>query len=363
MHIEILSLFPGFFHGPLDVSILKRAQENGLLQIDLVDIRSYSQDRYHKVDDRPYGGGPGMVMMADPVVRAIRDKKKSGSRVIYLTPQGEVLNAKKCRSLAKFKHLILLCGHYEGIDERAVELEVDEQISIGDFVLTNGCLASLVLLDALVRFIPGVLGHADGACVDSFEGGLLDWPHYTRPEEFEGKEVPKVLLSGDHQQIELWRRKAALEKTKKWRPDLYQQFLLKEDKSKAEDSEKRATVYKRAELVKVILGCFQLTRSVKFYKEVLQLKIIEKSDLEAKFDLAPITFTLVQTNAQLQTCQEQVFFATVSKQIFRQLFQAIETKKIGKNSVDVMLIDKNLMHLSVRDPDGYQWLVQEEARK
>lgn len=218
--IDILSLFPGYFTGPFDESIIKRAREKGLVEIRLSDIRSFTDNRYRKVDDRPYGGGPGMVMMPQPVTAAIRQVKTAESRVIYLSPQGKVLTAAKSRELAEAKHLILLCGHYEGIDQRVLDLEVDEEISIGDYVLTNGCLAAIVLVDSVLRFIPGVLGHALAADEDSFENGILDCPHYTRPEVFEGLSVPTVLLSGNHQEIAKWRREQALKKTGEARPDL-----------------------------------------------------------------------------------------------------------------------------------------------
>lgn len=220
MRIDILSLFPDYFHGPFDESIIKRAREKGILEINLIDIRNYADNRYRKVDDRPYGGGPGMVLMPQPTTSAIRCVKSPESKVIYLSPQGTPLTAAKCRELAKIKHLILLCGHYEGVDERVLEGDVDEEISIGDYVLTNGCLPAIVLVDATVRFLPGVLGHESAADEDSFEQGIFDCPHYTRPEVFEGKSVPNVLLSGDHKKIEEWRRKTALEKTKRVRPDL-----------------------------------------------------------------------------------------------------------------------------------------------
>lgn len=219
---DILSLFPGYFRGPFDESIIGRARERGLIEINLIDIRDFTCDKHRRVDDRPYGGGPGMVMMAAPVAEAIASVKKSGARVIYLTPQGRQLTAKRCRELAAPSHLILLCGHYEGIDERALEKCVDEEISIGDYVLTNGCLPAIVLIDAVVRFIPGVLGHGDAAACDSFERGLLDCPHYTRPEWFEGMRVPEVLLSGDHKKIEEWRHEQSLNKTRRERPDLLQ---------------------------------------------------------------------------------------------------------------------------------------------
>lgn len=220
MLIDLLSLFPGYFNGPLNESIIKRAREKGLVNVRLTDIRDFADNRYHKVDDRPYGGGPGMVMMPQPVAAAIRSVRTPQSRVIYLTPQGNRLTAAKSRKLAQESHLILLCGHYEGIDQRILDLEVNEEISIGDYVLTNGCLAAIVVLDSLIRFIPGVLGHELAAEEDSFENGILDCPHYTRPEVFEGLTVPSVLLSGNHQEIAKWRHEQALKKTKEIRPDL-----------------------------------------------------------------------------------------------------------------------------------------------
>ena len=220
MRIDILSLFPDYFKGPFDESIIKIARAKGIIELNLVDIRHFADNKHRKVDDRPYGGGPGMVMMPQPTTSAIRSVRNPLSRVIYLSPQGNPLTAKKCRELAKVEHLVLLCGHYEGIDERVLQSDVDEEISIGDYVLTNGCLPAIVLVDALVRFIPGVLGHESAANEDSFENGILDCPHYTRPEVFEGKKVPEVLLNGDHKKIEEWRRKIALEKTKRVRPDL-----------------------------------------------------------------------------------------------------------------------------------------------
>lgn len=161
-----------------------------------------------------------MVLMAPPVAKAIRSVRSPQARVVYLSPQGKILTAAKCRELAACEHLVLLCGHYEGVDERVLESDVDEEISIGDYVLTNGCLAAIVLVDAVVRFVPGVLGHELAACEDSFEKGILDCPHYTRPEVFENRQVPEVLLSGNHQKIAEWRREAALKKTRLVRPDL-----------------------------------------------------------------------------------------------------------------------------------------------
>jgi tRNA (guanine37-N1)-methyltransferase len=220
MKIDILSLFPEYFQGPFDVSILKRAQENNLLKINHVDLRKFGLGKHHKVDDRPYGGGPGMVLRPEPLAEAIRTVLTEESHVILLSPQGRVLNSPTSQTLAKKDHLILICGHYEGVDERIIEAFVDEEISIGDFVLTNGGPAAVVLVEAVSRFIPGVLGHEEAAYQDSFVNGIFDAPHYTRPYDFEGMKVPDVLINGHHALIQQWREKKAYEKTKLVRPDL-----------------------------------------------------------------------------------------------------------------------------------------------
>jgi tRNA (guanine37-N1)-methyltransferase len=220
MKIDILSLFPDYFKGPFDESIIGQARKKGIIDINLVNIRDYADNKHRRADDRPYGGGPGMVLMPEPVAKAIRDVRSPKGHVVYLSPQGSLLNAAKSRQLASYEHLVLLCGHYEGIDERVLHSDVDEEISIGDYVLTNGCLPAIVLVDAMVRFIPGVIGHESAANEDSFEAGLFDCPHYTRPEVFEGQQVPEVLLSGNHQMIKEWRHQQALKKTKRVRPDL-----------------------------------------------------------------------------------------------------------------------------------------------
>lgn len=220
MQIDILSLFPEFFESPLNVSILKRAQEKGLVQIACIDIRDFAEGKHRKVDDRPFGGGPGMVLMPGPVVAAIRSLRRSESRAIYLSPQGQKLDHKLCEQLAHHTHLILVCGHYEGVDQRIIDQEIDQEISIGDFVLTSGCPAALALIDATVRFLPGVLGHEEAARDDSFQHGIFEGPAYTRPVEFEGIRVPDVLKSGNHKEIEQWRQCQGLKKTERVRPDL-----------------------------------------------------------------------------------------------------------------------------------------------
>jgi tRNA (guanine37-N1)-methyltransferase len=220
MEIEILSLFPEYFRGPFDVSMLKRAQENGLLTIRHTQIRDFAENKHKRVDDRPFGGGPGMVLSPEPVAKAIRSVKRPNSHVVYLTPQGSVLTAAKCQELSQKEHLIILCGHYEGVDERVLQKEVNEEISIGDYVLTNGCAAAIIVIDAMARFIPDVIGHPEAVQEDSFQNGIFDGPAYTRPENFEGMEVPEVLRGGHHAEIKEWRKTQALEKTRRVRPDL-----------------------------------------------------------------------------------------------------------------------------------------------
>lgn len=215
MHVDILSLSPEYFESPFNVSILKRAKEKGLLTTSFINIRDFAEGRYKRVDDRPYGGGPGMLMMPGPSLKAIRSVKRPNSHTIYLSPQGKVLDAKRAFELSKMEHLILFCGHYEGADQRIIDAEVDEEISIGDYVLTNGCLPAIVLVDSVVRFIPGVLGNEESALNDTFQEGKFEGPQYTRPEVFEGRSVPDILLSGHHAQIEKWRLDEGLKRSKR----------------------------------------------------------------------------------------------------------------------------------------------------
>jgi len=220
IEIQILTPIPNIAEGVLRESILGRAQESGLVKLEAVDLRRWTHDRHRTVDDAPYGGGPGMVMKIEPIASALNDLRRLGTRVIFLTPQGRPLRQPLVREFAQAKHLILLCGHYEGVDQRVAEHLVDEEISIGDYILTNGVLGALVLTDAIVRLLPGVLGDDQSAVTESFEKGLLDHPHYTRPEDFNGWKVPSILLSGNHGAIAKWREERALEATNKRRPDL-----------------------------------------------------------------------------------------------------------------------------------------------
>ncbi|HYK84036.1 MAG TPA: tRNA (guanosine(37)-N1)-methyltransferase TrmD [Ktedonobacteraceae bacterium] len=219
MHFDIFTLFPGMFQGPFTESILKRAQERGLLSIALHNIRDVTTDRHHIVDDYPYGGGAGMVMKPEPIFAAIEAVYQSGP-IILLTPQGRLFNQHIAMELAAEPRLTLLCGHYEGIDERVRQHLVTDEISIGDYVLTGGELAAMIVVDAVSRLLPGVLA-ADSTQEESHTSGLLEYPQYTRPPEFRGWRVPDVLLSGHHEQIARWRRKEALRLTRQLRPDLF----------------------------------------------------------------------------------------------------------------------------------------------
>jgi tRNA (guanine37-N1)-methyltransferase len=225
VRIDILTLFPAICEGPLSESILKRAREKGLLDIRVHNIRKWAVDKHLTTDDTPYGGGQGMVMKCEPIfaaVEAVRADAGGGpSRVVYLSPSGRQLTHAVAAGLAAAGgHLILLCGHYEGVDHRVIEHLVNEEISIGDYVLTNGAIAAVVLVDAVARLIPGVLGDENSAAEDSFAHGLLEGPQYTRPAEFRGWRVPDILLSGNHAQIARWRAEQALEKTRQARPDM-----------------------------------------------------------------------------------------------------------------------------------------------
>ncbi|MDR1413328.1 MAG: tRNA (guanosine(37)-N1)-methyltransferase TrmD [Puniceicoccales bacterium] len=220
LRFDCLSLFPEMLEGFISCSIIGRAVQSGLVQICSHNLRDWATDRRHVADDSPFGGGSGMVMKPEPIFRAVEELRSADARVIFLCPDGEILTAKLAEDLSKEKHLILLSGHYEGVDERVREVLVDREISIGDYVLTNGTLPSAVLIDSIVRQIPGVLGDANSLHQDSFSDGLLSFPQYTRPAEFLGMPVPDVLLSGNHEEIAQWRREQRLLRTKKRRPDL-----------------------------------------------------------------------------------------------------------------------------------------------
>ncbi|MDN3653922.1 tRNA (guanosine(37)-N1)-methyltransferase TrmD [Thalassotalea ponticola] len=232
LRIEVISLFPEMFTAITESGVTGRAIRKGLIDFNCINPRDFTHDKHRTVDDRPYGGGPGMLMMVQPLRDAIHAAKQSAgddAHVIYLSPQGRKLDQAGVRELSQHKKLVLIAGRYEGIDERLIESEVDEEWSVGDFVLTGGELPAMTLIDAVARFVPGVLGHNQSAEQDSFSDGLLDCPHYTRPEVLDGKSVPKVLLSGNHEHIRQWRMQQSLARTWHRRPELLKDLALTEE--------------------------------------------------------------------------------------------------------------------------------------
>jgi tRNA (guanine37-N1)-methyltransferase len=237
--ISIISIFPGLFQSVFAESMIKRAQEKGLLEISIYDLRDFSEDKHRRVDDYPYGGGAGMVMKPEPffkAVRAVRERSPVKGKAILMSPQGLRLTQDKLKELSKEKHLIILCGHYEGIDERVRAYLADEEISIGDYILTGGEIPAMVLVDALARLIPGVLS-TSSLEEESFACGLLEYPQYTRPQEYEGMCVPEILLSGDHEKIRQWRYEEALKRTLKLRPDLLRNKGLAAEEARKPDGD------------------------------------------------------------------------------------------------------------------------------
>lgn len=224
MKFHVLTIFPEFFRGPFEHGVVAKAKAAGKLDIQVHDLRTWTTDRHRTVDDRPFGGGAGMVMKPQPIFEAVEavmgPERRVGQRVILLTPQGQLFNQAKARELSDCAELLLICGRYEGVDERVAQELADEELSIGDYVLSGGELAAAIVLDATARLLPGVLGNNESAAAESFEGEGFDYPHWTRPADFRGWKVPEVLLEGHHAQIEKWRRQAAKEKTRRNRPDL-----------------------------------------------------------------------------------------------------------------------------------------------
>jgi len=242
MRIDVVTLFPGIVETPIRESILGRAQAKGSVTINVVNLRDYAEGRHRVTDDTPFGGGGGMILKPEPLIRAVEALRSARSRVILLDPQGIPFTQAHARRLAREEHLILLCGRYEGVDERVRELVVDGEISIGDYVLTGGELPALVVIDATVRLIPGVLGNESASANDSFHDGLLEGPQYTRPEEFRGKRVPDILLSGNHQKIREWRRRAMLWRTFRRRPELLDTADLTPEEQKIVEGFRRGVI-------------------------------------------------------------------------------------------------------------------------
>ncbi len=365
MRIDILSLFPEYFSGPFDQSIIKRAQAKGIIDIRLTDIRTFSEGRHQRVDDRAFGGGPGMVMMAEPVEKAICSVESHESHVIYLSPKGTPLTAAKCRELADKKHLVLLCGHYEGIDQRVLDRKVDEELSIGDYVLTNGCLAAIVLVDAMARFIPGVIGHAEAALQDSFEKGLLDCPHYTRPEHYKGEAVPEVLLAGDHQKVAAWRLEQSLIITQRFRPDLWVRYLAMQESAplnEGQQEKKRKGCLRDAgksgRIVKFNLKVKDLKRSKKFYRDILGLECLSTAEDRVVLQLEDQQIILLP-GGNGKSRGDSFEIQLSSQRSLQSAAQWVSRTATGETVLDEK---QQLLAVTVTDPDGYLWIMSVNTR-
>jgi tRNA (guanine37-N1)-methyltransferase len=344
--VDILSLFPETFSSVLETSMLKKIQDKGLIDIRLSNIRDFSENKQAQVDDRPFGGGPGMVLMPGPVQRCIENVKQNNSHVVYFSPQGQPLNAKKSKELAEHPHLVFLCGHYEGIDQRVLDMYVDEELSIGDYVLTNGCLPAMVTLDSLMRFIPGALGHEEAAQQDSFENDLLDCPHYTRPDTYNGIIVPEPLRSGNHKSIAKWRLQQSLEKTRSVRPDLYYRYLGNKQNFQEE------TRPLNSALSQIVLPVENLKDSIDFYRHVLFLSLIEKDNTTASFQLSDGLDIILIEDKDIKSSlsftlrfENETFLTAVQRLTSRSMAYSLSEQE--DNTI-----------LQTCDPSGYQWNIE-----
>ena len=279
MRIKVLSLFPKMFDGILNESIIKRAIDDKKVNIDVIDLRSYSKDKHNKVDDTIYGGGAGMLIKCEPVFDAIDDLKTKNTKVIMLSPDGVKYNQEKAYELSKEKNIILLCGHYEGFDER-IKTVVDEKISIGDYVLTGGEIPAMAIIDSVTRLLPGVINE-ESHLNDSFNNDLLDYPQYTKPKEYRGMKVPDVLLSGDHKKIDEWRREEQIKKTKKQRPDLLKEKDVEEENTPDEDLPKTEEEKENTETKRKQIGKYTLIDD-KSKKKIENIEINDGYDFKPK---------------------------------------------------------------------------------
>lgn len=349
MRIDLLSLFPEYFESPLRASILGRAQKAGIVQVHAHQLRDYSTDHHHRVDDRALGGGPGQVLMVQPLDRALKELASEKSRIIYLSPAGRPFNRGDAARLSKEPHIIFICGHYEGIDQRIIDTWVDEEISIGDFVLTNGCLAALAVLDATVRFIPGVLGDEASRDQDSFEKPLLDHPHYTLPRSYEGLDVPPVLVTGDHARIEKWRSSQALELTWRQRPDLASMWL----------NEDRTLPSQRDGLQGIILKTQRLQFYRKWLYKELGLPWIDKSATMGALLLTQGEILLWQSPDDMgnsQVAGTQIVLSCLDE---RHLKRAL----CSLNKDGPVKVTSDALGITFEDPSGWRLHLQKEQKK
>lgn len=364
MKITICSLFPEYFTSALACSTLARAKKSGQLDVALVDYWDFVDANSKRADDRPYGGGPGMVLRPEILVRALSAIEKTESDpVIYLTATGKPLTAQLARQLSQFPHLVFVCGHYEGIDQRALDMCVDEEISIGDFVLSSGCPAALVLCDAIARFLPGVLGHADSARVDSFEEGLLEGPQFTRPAIFEEKGVPRVLLSGCHRSIANWRRESALERTRRNRPDL----LIKVSAPEVESNpvpigDEKAALNPAFSLPVVArLPSNNLEKCQIWYARIWPFQWLWRGENCARIALPEYQVELYRVDDPLQTLTKQdVFFCAKLSPALSQIVWNLAFTTSDLRRADVKVVEncdgESGVKISANDPEGRQWI-------
>ena len=337
LRVDLISLFPRYFDSPLGETILGRAIRRGLIECRTVDLRHFGEGKRRQVDDRPFGGGPGMVLMARPLSLAIDAARRPSSHVVHLSPQGAPLTPAIARRLSLESHLILVCGHYEGVDERVIRHKVDEEVSIGDYVLTNGCLAALVLLDALSRFIPGVLSE-ESLLGESFEEELFDGPHYTQPEVFEGEAIPPVLRSGNHALIKRWRRRQAVVKTAKRRPDLLAGYLTKcwDELPTPESKVKNLTLFVE-----------DLDRATRFYRTVLKFRSRCLDPSRALISLGSSRILLIE--GEPVPTELRIDLPTTS-------FNALLSPRAA---APLALALHHERQIELRDPDGHQWVIKE----
>lgn len=332
MLIDTISLFPEYFRSPLNVSILKRSQEKGLVQIRHTNLRDFGIGLHQQVDDKPFGGGGGMVLKPEPIFNALDQVCDSSSHVVFLSPQGKKLDSNKALELSNKKHLVLLCGHYEGIDQRVIDHRVDEELSVGDVVLSNGCLAALVLLDAVIRLIPGVLGNESSAKEDSFRDKKFDFPHYTRPSEYKSHKVPDILLEGDHLKVEHWRLEQAIAKTKLIRPDLHMQYL--------EDT--------LSDLC-LSLPVKDLKKSFALYRKIFRDVKLEEQKVKIRLGQTVVQFYLGEP------LKQEPFVVSLEEKEFSKALYELKKKHSFKDQPreDLVIFE---------DHDGYLWGLRRERR-
>lgn len=358
MKIDIISLFPEYFKSPFEQSILKRALQKKLIIIDCIDLRDFGLGTYNQVDDRTYGGGVGMVLKPEPIFEAIHLVKREDSRCVYLSPQGKVLTARESRRLASYSHLIFLCGHYEGVDERVIEECIDEEISIGDYVLTSGLAAALVVIDALVRFIPGVIENDLASEQDSFENNLLDFSHYTRPEVFREKKVPRVLLEGNHKAIDDWRQTSQINNTLVKRPDLYLRYLADKTIDKEKHSYKQEDFQKKD--IKIAVKYFLMTKNIEkllsFYSYVFSgfFDIVVKEKLSARVCLFKGQLELLFKVLKEEEIDKTSFLSITLDE--EDVFFKIYCQWKKKKSVYLQQLNKNSWSFSGKDPSENGWI-------